>query len=199
MDRQRNYQAEYHRRLQRGRARGLTRSQARGHAAAQEPSIKAEPVKSDQRLERALRELRRTNNQAIAAKEAGVAPERFRRFLREQKLAERKGWLWEITDKRPRDMTALTTRGAIDLELPDYETASLVGQHNTQRSRPSWDTNDISNLRPFEGLHGQGHVRSELRPRNTPQRHSPPRCERRNLRANLSHRSIGELTWTTRT
>ena len=150
MDRQRNYQAEYHRRLQRGRARGLTRSQARGHARAQEPSIKAEPVKSDQRLERALRELRRTNNQAIAAKEAGVAPERFRRFLREQKLAERKGRLWEITDKRPRDMTALTTRGAIDLKLPDYETASLVGQHNAA-VKTFLDTNDISNLRPFEG------------------------------------------------
>ena len=35
-------------------------------------SLKAKAVKSDERLERALRELRRTNNQAIAAKEAGV-------------------------------------------------------------------------------------------------------------------------------
>ena len=86
MTRLRNYQAEYHGRLERGRARGLTRSQARGHARAQEASLNAKPIKSDERLERALRELRRTNNQAFAAKEAGISPERFRRFLREQIL-----------------------------------------------------------------------------------------------------------------
>jgi len=113
-------------------------------------SLKAKAVKSDELLERALRELRRTNNQAIAAKEAGVSPERFRRFLREQKLAERKGRIWDITDKRPRDMTAMTTRGALDLKLPDFETASLVGQHNAA-VKTFLDTNDISDLRPFEG------------------------------------------------
>jgi hypothetical protein len=150
MTRIRDYQAEYRRRLERGRARSLTRSQARGHARAQETSLKAKPVKNDERLERALRELRRTNNQATAAKEAGVSAERFRRFLREHKLAERKGLIWEITDTRPRDMTAMTTRGAIELTLPDYETASLVGQHNAA-VKTFLDTNDISHLRPFEG------------------------------------------------
>ena len=69
----------------------LTASQARGHARAHEVGIKAKPIKSDERLEAALRQLRQTHNQAKAAKEAGVSPERFRRFLREQKLAERKG------------------------------------------------------------------------------------------------------------
>jgi hypothetical protein len=150
MARLRNHQAEYRRRLERGRARGLTRSQARGHARAQEASLHAKPVKSDERLERALRELRRTNNQALAAKEAGVSPERFRRFLRERKLAERKGRVWEITDKRPRDMTALTTRGAIHLKLPGFDEASLVGQHSSA-VKAFLDTNDMSHLRPFEG------------------------------------------------
>jgi hypothetical protein len=148
--RDRDFKAEYRRRLERGRARGLSRSQARGHARADEASLKAKPIKSDDPLEKALRELRRTNNQAFASKDAGVAPERFRRFLREQKLAERKGRIWEITDKRPRDMTAMTTRGAIDLKLPDFEMASLVGQHNAA-VKAFLDTNDVSDLRPFEG------------------------------------------------
>jgi hypothetical protein len=146
----RNYQAEHLRRLARGRARGLSRSQARGHARAHEASLKPKSAKTDPQLERALRELRLTNNQAKAAKEAGVSPERFRRFLRERKLAERKGRVWEITDNRPRDMTAMTTRGAIDLKLPDYETASLVGQHNAA-VKTFLDDNDISHLQPFEG------------------------------------------------
>ena len=141
---------KYLRRIESGLARGLSRSQARGHARAHETNLKAKPVKSDERLEKALRELRRTNNQAVAAKEAGVAPERFRRFLREQQLAERKGRIWEITDKRPRDMTAVTTRGAIKLKLPDFEMASLVGKHNAA-VKAFMDTNDVSQLRPFEG------------------------------------------------
>jgi hypothetical protein len=151
MARIRNHQAEYHRRLERGRARGLTRSQARGHARAQEARLKPKPVKTDPRLEKALREFRRNNNQVVAAKEAGVSPERFRRFLREQRLAERKGRLWEITDARPRLMTTLTTRGAIDLILPGFDTASLVGQHNAA-VKFFLETNDASRLRRFDGL-----------------------------------------------
>jgi hypothetical protein len=147
----RDYQAEYRRRLERGRGRGLTRSQARGHARAQETSLKAKPVNTDERLERALRELRRTNNQAVAAKEAGVSAERFRRFLREQKLAERKGRIWEITDNRKRTMTAITTRGELELKLPGFEEASLVGRHRAA-VRSFKDTNLISYLQPFEGL-----------------------------------------------
>jgi hypothetical protein len=151
MTRARDHKTEYRRRRERGRERGLTASQARGHARAHEVGLKAKPIKSDERLEAALRQLRQTHNQAKAAKEAGVSPERFRRFLREQKLAERKGRVWEITDTRPRLMTTLTTRGAIDLTLPGFATASLVGQHNGA-VKSFLDTNDASRLRRFEGL-----------------------------------------------
>jgi hypothetical protein len=89
MRRDRDHKAEYRRRLERGRERGLTRSQARGHARAQEASLKTKPVKSDERLEKALRELRRTNNQAVAAKEVGVSDRRRLRGCGRKKL--RKG------------------------------------------------------------------------------------------------------------
>ena len=147
----RDHKAEYRRRKVRGLARGLTLSQARGHARAYEPSVRAKPPASDERLEGALRALRLTGNQTTAAKEARVSPERFRRFLREQQLAERQGRRWKITDNRPRLMTALTTRGAIELKLPGFDEASLVGRHNAA-VKAFMDTNEISHLQPFEGL-----------------------------------------------
>ena len=58
MTRKGYHKAEYRRRLERGRDRGLTRSQARGHARAEEASLKTKPVKSDERIESALRQLR---------------------------------------------------------------------------------------------------------------------------------------------
>jgi hypothetical protein len=54
----RDYPAEYRRRLERCRDRGLTRSHARGRARAEEASPKTKPVKSDERLQSALRQLR---------------------------------------------------------------------------------------------------------------------------------------------
>lgn len=150
MARKRDYKAEYQRRIANAAKRGLSRSQARGHARASEAPIRAKPVKSDERLEVALKHLRQTGNQGRAAKEAGVSAERFRRFLRSNSLAERHGRQWRITDNRTRRMTVITGGDSIELNLRDFEQASLNGRHLAAVGA-FLRTNDIDLLRPFEG------------------------------------------------
>ena len=105
MKRRRDFKAENARHNASASKRGLGRSQGRGHARSSESANHSKPVASDERLEAALRSLHQTGNQGAAAKEARVAPERFRRFLRQNALADRKGRTWRITDNRPRRMT----------------------------------------------------------------------------------------------
>lgn len=119
-------------------------------------------VKSDERLEAALKILRQSGNQGRAAKEAGVSAERFRRFLRSNSLAERKVKQWLITDKRTRRMTVITGGDSIEHTLQDFEQASLNGKHLAAVGA-FLRTNDIGLLRPFEGqsvidADGQAHM-----------------------------------------
>lgn len=151
MDKVRDYRAEYQRRLARAAEKGLSRSQARGHAKAGEAPLRPrKAVKSDDRLEKALKALRRTGKQSSAAKEAGVSPERLRRFLRENGLAERKGRTWRITDRRPRQMRVLTDGQAKMLPFNGFDQTSVVGSHLTAVQR-FLETNDIAELEPFVG------------------------------------------------
>lgn len=161
MPRNRNFQAEYQRRIANAAKRGLSRSQARGHARASEAPIRSKPVKIDGRLEDALKLLRQTGNQGRAAKEAGVSVERFRNFLRSNSLAERKGRQWHITDNRTRSMTVITDGNYVELTLRDFEQSSLNGRHFAAVGA-FLRTNDIDLLRPFEGksvidVTGQAH------------------------------------------
>ncbi|HEX4737732.1 MAG TPA: hypothetical protein VH331_09230 [Allosphingosinicella sp.] len=149
MARQRDFRAEYQRRLARAQAKGFSRSQARGHARAGEPPLRArKPVESDDRLEAALKALRRTGTQSSAAKEAGVSPERLRRFLRENVLAERQGRRWRITDRRPRQMRVLSDGQAKMLTVNGFDEASVIGSHLAAVQR-FLETNDMAELEPF--------------------------------------------------
>jgi hypothetical protein len=147
----RDYRDEYRRRVGRALARGLSRSQGRGHPRSGETLLRPKPKSSDERLERALKSLRATGNQAKAANEAGVSPERFRRFLRENKLAHREGRSWRITDDRPRDVVAITTRGEQRFKIAGFEVASLVMSHRAAVIRFR-DTNESSELERFVGV-----------------------------------------------
>lgn len=150
MVRKRDFKAEYKRRIANAAKRGLSRSQARGHARAGEKPVKERPVQSDERLETALKLLRQTGNQGRAAKEAGVSAERFRRFLRSNSLAQRQGRQWRITDNRTRRMTVITGGETVEITLRDFDQSSLNGRHLSAVGA-FLRSNDIDLLAPFEG------------------------------------------------
>ena len=161
MARQRDFRSEYQRRIANAAKRGLTRSQARGHARSSEAPLRAKPIAGDEKLEAALRLLRETGRQGAAAKRAGVAPERFRRFLRHNGLAARTGREWKISDNRPRRMTVMTDGESKELSLDGFDQASLNGAHLAAVGS-FISSQDIDLLQPFEGrsvrdVHGKLH------------------------------------------
>ena len=81
---------------------------------------------------------------------ARVAPERFRRFLRENALADRDGRSWRITDNRVRYMTVLTAGESREVKFAGFNEASINGEHLTA-VRAFLGSNDIEFLLPFAG------------------------------------------------
>ena len=150
MARQRDYKAEYERRIGNAVKRGLSRAQARGHARSGEAMARPEAAVSDDRLEAALKALRTTGNQSRAAKEAGVSPERFRRFIRENSLAERRGRRWHLTDDRVRGMPVFSGGKSYNILLRGFDQASLNGKH-LAAVRAFLQTNNVELLQPFVG------------------------------------------------
>jgi len=152
MAQSRNYQAEYARRIANAKKRGLSRSQARGHARPGEKPIRGSKIsRGDAGLEAALTALRKLGTQSAAAKEAGVSVERFRRFLRENSIAKRSGRTWQITDTAPREMLVLSRGQARVMRLAGFEEASLNGRYLTA-FKSFINTNDPDYLAEFEGL-----------------------------------------------
>lgn len=146
----RNYQADYQRRMANAAKRGLSRSQGRGHARTGEAPIRARPSLTDDRLEAALRELRKSRNQAMAAKSVGVSPERLRRFLRENVEIEGRGRTLKITDNRKREMPVITNGETRLIVLRDFDQASLNGRH-LAAVRTFLESNDSEILAEFDG------------------------------------------------
>ena len=147
----RDYKAEYQRRLARAAVRGLSRSQARGHARSGEAPIRFRPERDRENLEAALKALRQTGKQSDAARSAGISTERFRRFLRENSLAERRGRSWKITDERLREMRVISRGVEKTRTFRGFDQASLNGRHLAAVSQFR-TSNIIELLLPFEGL-----------------------------------------------
>jgi len=141
---------KYSRRIASAAARGLSRSQARGHARAGEAPIKGPKLKTDDRLEAALKEYRRSGNRVAAAKSVNVAAERFSRFLRENIQVEGRGPSLKIIDHRPYEMAVISNGTIVRVPIGGFEQKSLNGQH-LNAVKEFLSTNDIAVLAPFGG------------------------------------------------
>lgn len=150
MARSRDYKAEYQRRLAKATARGLSRSQGRGHARSGEAPIRPRPERDRDNLEAALKSLRQSGNQSDAARSAGISTERFRRFLRDNSFAERRGKSWTFTDNRDRQMLVISRGVAKSRVLRGFDQASLNGKHLAAVGQ-FIGSNKIEFLLPFEG------------------------------------------------
>jgi hypothetical protein len=147
----RNYKAEYARRIARGSASGLSRSQARGHPKiAETPVWSARRSLEDARIQLALRALRQERTFAKAAKAAKVSPERLRKYAIERGLIEKAGRRWQPRADLPRRMLIFSQGRSLPITVGNIQTASAGGRFMAAVGR-FLDTNDRSVLTPFVG------------------------------------------------
>jgi hypothetical protein len=148
----RDFREEYSRRLQRGRAKGLTKAQARGHPRKGEPraSDAGRLPKSSPEIESALRELRSGKSLKASAREAGVSEKRLREFIKVRRLASRKGRIWTIHDPRPRRVPVYSDGELRHFIVPGFYESSKAGAY-WHAAGLFVRTNEIALLKQFEG------------------------------------------------
>ncbi len=150
--RKRDFKAEYARRIARALRKGLSRSQARGHAKPAEPPIRQGTVPSaySRQLETGLREIKAGRSLTAAAREVHVAPERLRRYIVNSGIAEKRGQRWAIGPDTRRRVVPLYTDGeVIDLTVSLQE-AEEIGRYMAA-VRQFLESNEPAFLVPFEG------------------------------------------------
>ena len=146
----RNYRLEYKNRIAHGRARGLSVSQARGHARSgvirRKTLTVADP--NDPR-ERALALMKDGATQKTAAKKYNVSVEKLRRYVKENTTAKLRGKKWIITDRRPEEMRIISGGRLYGIPVP-YRFKRSVGQF-WKAINKFLDTNNESYLKPLQG------------------------------------------------
>lgn len=148
----RDYRAEYSRRKERGRLRGLSTSQARGHRLANERAVSKRPSKplSEERLQVALQELRKQGSLTKVAKSLRISRERLSRVAQENGLIERQGRRWRIADAVQREFTIFSESRSVLVVLGNRDEASKAGAFMSA-VKTFLQTNRASEIAPFEG------------------------------------------------
>jgi hypothetical protein len=139
--------------MAKGRSRGLSPSQARGHPRAGETfvSLKRPPKPiSDEKLQRALRSLRQDKNLAEAAKSIGVSPERLRNIASTKGAITKQGRRWTVRPDLPRRVPLYSRGREIRIVVGDRDAASSVGSYMSAVGQ-FLETNNRALLMPFAG------------------------------------------------
>ena len=148
----RDYAAEYTRRIARALTKGLTRSQARGHPRVGEATVSVtrppKPIPDD-RLQRALRVLRQEGTLKSAAKAAHISPERLRHIAKSKGAIKKHGRRWIVDPDLPRRMPLFSRRRVIEVTVTG-DSASKIGAYMDAVGKFS-TSNDRALLKPFEG------------------------------------------------
>jgi hypothetical protein len=153
MARQRNYQAEYVRRIARGVEKGLTRSQARGHPEIGNAWVSGKPIVMpySRELEEGVKAIRGGRSLKAAATSLEISPERLRRYLATQGIGEKQAGRWRIgSDNRPRIIQLFSKGQEHEITVRGYDPAKQIGEY-MQAVKQFLDTNDASFLDPYRG------------------------------------------------
>ena len=149
----RDYAAEYRRRIQKAMKRGLSRTQARGHPRKREKPLSSRiksPLKDD-RMARAVALLHRGSSLSKSASEAGVSPERLRKFVRDHKIAARRRGRWKVNLKKLNWEVVLYTRGREELVILNDPDAVSLAMSFMSRVGQFERTGDASILAEYRG------------------------------------------------
>jgi hypothetical protein len=147
----RDYKAEYRRRMARGRLKGLSTAQARGHRLATERAVSERPSKplSDEKLQFALQELRKQGSLTKAARSLRISRERLSRIAQEQGAIERTGSRWRVKHELTRKFPIYSENKLVTI-LGGFHEASKAGTFMSAVGR-FLQTNRLSEITPFEG------------------------------------------------